>query len=112
MFLFRLNFLQKYILLSFLKIYRLYNFYLNADSSFPFDRNIRPGQCLLSYNIVWLIIEHYILNGPFLNVMFLNHVVVSSYQDRKSTRLNSSHVSISYAVFCLKKKRNIYSIMI
>src|SRR5699024_12629692 len=25
--------------------------------------------------------------------------------DRKSTRLNSSHVSISYAVFCLKKKR-------
>src|SRR5438874_8275009 len=28
-------------------------------------------------------------------------------QDRKSTRLNSSHVEISYAVFCLKKK-NIY----
>src|SRR5207249_6824038 len=27
------------------------------------------------------------------------------YQDRKSTRLNSSHVSISYAVFCLKKKK-------
>src|SRR5699024_12233535 len=26
------------------------------------------------------------------------------YRDRKSTRLNSSHVSISYAVFCLKKK--------
>src|SRR5438067_9339168 len=28
-------------------------------------------------------------------------------RDRKSTRLNSSHVSISYAVFCLKKKKNI-----
>src|SRR5699024_12744870 len=27
-------------------------------------------------------------------------------QDRKSTRLNSSHVSISYAVFCLKKKKS------
>src|SRR5207302_8067370 len=27
-------------------------------------------------------------------------------QDRKSTRLNSSHVKISYAVFCLKKKRS------
>src|SRR3989442_7680465 len=26
--------------------------------------------------------------------------------DRKSTRLNSSHVRISYAVFCLKKKKN------
>src|SRR3712207_8195627 len=28
-------------------------------------------------------------------------------QDRKSTRLNSSHANISYAVFCLKKKNNI-----
>src|SRR5439155_7219064 len=27
-------------------------------------------------------------------------------RDRKSTRLNSSHVAISYAVFCLKKKKN------
>src|SRR5258707_11378596 len=27
-------------------------------------------------------------------------------QDRKSTRLNSSHANISYAVFCLKKKEN------
>src|SRR5258707_9338525 len=29
--------------------------------------------------------------------------------DRKSTRLNSSHANISYAVFCLKKKKNIDS---
>src|SRR3712207_7958655 len=29
-------------------------------------------------------------------------------QDRKSTRLNSSHANISYAVFCLKKKNNNY----
>src|SRR3712207_8605527 len=28
------------------------------------------------------------------------------YIDRKSTRLNSSHANISYAVFCLKKKKN------
>src|SRR5690625_6124869 len=28
------------------------------------------------------------------------------HQDRKSTRLNSSHVAISYAVFCLKKKKS------
>src|SRR5437773_6835146 len=27
-------------------------------------------------------------------------------EDRKSTRLNSSHITISYAVFCLKKKKN------
>src|SRR5699024_12626206 len=32
----------------------------------------------------------------------------SRRQDRKSTRLNSSHVSISYAVFCLKKKKTNY----
>src|SRR5690554_7775079 len=37
------------------------------------------------------------LNLPIL------HLVVSS--NRKSTRLNSSHVRISYAVFCLKKKK-------
>src|SRR5690625_5614261 len=29
----------------------------------------------------------------------------NAYSDRKSTRLNSSHVAISYAVFCLKKKK-------
>src|SRR3712207_7769291 len=31
---------------------------------------------------------------------------VFSTEDRKSTRLNSSHANISYAVFCLKKKKN------
>src|SRR5699024_11431149 len=32
---------------------------------------------------------------------------MKALQDRKSTRLNSSHVSISYAVFCLKKKKKL-----
>src|SRR3712207_7216882 len=32
--------------------------------------------------------------------------VVAAIADRKSTRLNSSHANISYAVFCLKKKNN------
>src|SRR5436309_16099400 len=38
----------------------------------------------------------------------LSHLLSLSYPsfgDRKSTRLNSSHVKISYAVFCLKKKK-------
>src|SRR5439155_5609588 len=35
-------------------------------------------------------------------------VARDSRRDRKSTRLNSSHVAISYAVFCLKKKRNFH----
>src|SRR5690349_23364594 len=32
-------------------------------------------------------------------------LILSGSSDRKSTRLNSSHVEISYAVFCLKKKK-------
>src|SRR5207249_7835497 len=35
----------------------------------------------------------------------INTNLRAAFRDRKSTRLNSSHVSISYAVFCLKKKR-------
>src|SRR5699024_12847530 len=34
-----------------------------------------------------------------------NELIPTGKQDRKSTRLNSSHVSISYAVFCSKKKK-------
>src|SRR3712207_9523124 len=33
---------------------------------------------------------------------------VHPVQDRKSTRLNSSHANISYAVFCLKKKKRVW----
>src|SRR3712207_8346274 len=39
-----------------------------------------------------------------INAVFLNR---DDPTDRKSTRLNSSHANISYAVFCLKKKKNI-----
>src|SRR3712207_7603107 len=39
-----------------------------------------------------------------LSPMVVTLIEVSSKQDRKSTRLNSSHANISYAVFCLKKK--------
>src|SRR5690349_24804322 len=38
-----------------------------------------------------------------LKFLVMNNGIVI---DRKSTRLNSSHVEISYAVFCLKKKKN------
>src|SRR5437868_11802753 len=38
---------------------------------------------------------------------------IEQREDRKSTRLNSSHVSISYAVFCLKKKKlNILTLLL
>src|SRR5690606_39941322 len=53
------------------------------------------------------------VDGAFvgLQITFADHVIDRCFgevkdrrEDRKSTRLNSSHVKISYAVFCLKKK--------
>src|SRR3712207_9508897 len=41
-------------------------------------------------------------NVQFFMPLTLRNVI----EDRKSTRLNSSHANISYAVFCLKKKKN------
>src|SRR5690625_6634737 len=64
----------------------------------------------------WIVFEGFMNSYPFS--FQLNSVVTSSVGiqisgepevipavDRKSTRLNSSHVAISYAVFCLKKKK-------
>src|SRR5690625_5490647 len=46
--------------------------------------------------------EMSVASGAVSNVLVPNRAAVSV--DRKSTRLNSSHVAISYAVFCVKKK--------
>src|SRR5690606_39296272 len=45
--------------------------------------------------------------GLFNMAGFYQHYKNTIELDRKSTRLNSSHVKISYAVFCLKKKKQI-----
>src|SRR5690349_22731679 len=48
------------------------------------------------------------ISGSYLNHLERNQRPVTAgilLRDRKSTRLNSSHVEISYAVFCLKKKK-------
>src|SRR5690348_18505827 len=50
-----------------------------------------------------LAVEHG--QGARLGVEDVQASSASSAEDRKSTRLNSSHPSISYAVFCLKKKK-------
>src|SRR3712207_7988545 len=58
--------------------------------------------------------EHVPLPAPLVDLPVVGVAVelgerrpeVEPHPDRKSTRLNSSHANISYAVFCLKKKKN------
>src|SRR2546430_11371684 len=56
--------------------------WINQETSHTFRHNIQSG-----------------------NVSSTNAEIVTVLSDRKSTRLNSSHSQISYAVFCLKKKK-------
>src|SRR5689334_24353716 len=50
-------------------------------------------------------IQHVVLAGQVERDLEVGHGDAVAALDRKSTRLNSSHSSISYAVFCLKKKK-------
>src|SRR5256885_6692273 len=43
--------------------------------------------------------------GREVSMEFISNERIALTEDRKSTRLNSSHLVISYAVFCLKKKK-------
>src|SRR5207302_11332577 len=62
-----------------------------------------------AYSVVWGGVFLWLIN-PVLAYLLAAYMVPYTlvgwfmYEDRKSTRLNSSHVKISYAVFCLKKK--------
>src|SRR5260221_5350464 len=51
-------------------------------------------------------LEELALYVPLLDRWYHLEPESASSSDRKSTRLNSSHTVISYAVFCLKKKKN------
>src|SRR3712207_8956430 len=44
--------------------------------------------------------------GKHIRQKYTNDLARNGGRDRKSTRLNSSHANISYAVFCLKKKKH------
>src|SRR6267378_7257899 len=55
---------------------------------------------------IWILLSPTLLGlDPNARAPFELKVVDQADPDRKSTRLNSSHVEISYAVFCLKKKK-------
>src|SRR5947209_9208657 len=49
-------------------------------------------------------------NSGFGSIIFSHSHRLSGELDRKSTRLNSSHANISYAVFCLKKKQDNHAV--
>ena len=49
--------------------------------------------------------NYYLPTSGFILLLLLHNHLQTAAEDRKSTRLNSSHRCISYAVFCLKKKK-------
>src|SRR5699024_11244602 len=65
---------------------------------------LRPGEELLERVVVRLLHDSALVRGDDPRPLHREEGVLATDVDRKSTRLNSSHVSISYAVFCLKKK--------
>src|SRR3712207_8265713 len=66
-------------------------------------REMTLEELLLENRVVFLVgeINHVTANRVIMQMLYLQSVK----KDRKSTRLNSSHANISYAVFCLKKKK-------
>src|SRR5256885_3788360 len=75
-----------------------------------------PYTTLFRSNLVLSLLDLLNVNIPYTLLTFdktqtfvpTNIPLLGDAPDRKSTRLNSSHLVISYAVFCLKKKTTIY----
>src|SRR5436305_10279093 len=70
---------------------------------FPYTTLFRSNSPLALYALL-LRLQLLRWRGPFAKDVLLDRAADLG-GDRKSTRLNSSHVRISYAVFCLKKKK-------
>src|SRR5256886_9500661 len=68
-----------------------------VDSHPPTSANVESSPCLMT------------LDNRSQCVDNISHMNKVPSLDRKSTRLNSSHSQISYAVFCLKKKKHNYA---
>src|SRR5690242_21050392 len=78
--------------------------------SFPTRRSSDLSSALLSLANIQLVFDASFhpggLSGELIARALASGLNKVGATDRKSTRLNSSHMSISYAVFCLKKKKN------
>src|SRR5258708_25541880 len=79
---------------------------------FRSELNHRPNALPRMHQIERLVdaVERQLMRDQRIDADLAVHVPVDNLRhlDRKSTRLNSSHQIISYAVFCLKKKKYIY----
>src|SRR5439155_16030383 len=65
-----------------------------------------PRSTLFPYTTLFRSCSNTCCSGlPLTSFNNLLNDLATAASDRKSTRLNSSHVAISYAVFCLKKKK-------
>src|SRR5258707_9282602 len=73
---------------------------------FPYTTLFRSApQNRLRANLRHFALEHFARDRVNRRIRILANFHVHDIGDRKSTRLNSSHANISYAVFCLKKKK-------
>src|SRR3712207_20290 len=63
-----------------------------------------PVATILANIQVVMLVRLFRLEVTLGNILYAGAYLVTDILDRKSTRLNSSHANISYAVFCLKKK--------
>src|SRR2546422_6687765 len=68
------------------------------------DTTVHPADSLKVYTLPPAVVSVTRANPPINRIPQAVHLVDRIEIDRKSTRLNSSHGYISYAVFCLKKK--------
>src|SRR5258708_25735938 len=66
-----------------------------------------PRSTLFPYTTLFRSVRMDLFDAEVWTVPFFSHRQQHWFLDRKSTRLNSSHQIISYAVFCLKKKKDI-----
>src|SRR5439155_9215035 len=65
-----------------------------------------PRSTLFPYTTLFRSVERSAFEPWYAQLnLVVGCLLISRLRDRKSTRLNSSHVAISYAVFCLKKKQ-------
>src|SRR3712207_7264274 len=90
---------------------------------FPYTTLFRSASSIATATLPQLAVAEFLANGGYdrylrklrrtfaRNVGQMRRAVEQHFPpgtDRKSTRLNSSHANISYAVFCLKKKKTYY----